>query len=346
MNVLVVGGAGYIGSITAAELLRAGHRVIVLDALRTGHRAAVPIEAAFVPGDLGDRALLDAVFREHRPEAVMHFAAASLVPESMAQPAFYFRNNVAATLTLLETMLAHGIKKFVFSSTAAVYGFPERVPIPEDAPTQPVSPYGESKLMVERMLHWFDQIHDLRSAVLRYFNAAGATPARGEDHISETHLIPLVLQVALGQREAVTIFGTDYSTPDGTAIRDYIHVVDLAQAHILALDALDGGSRTYNLGNGQGFSVREVIQVAREVTGQPIPAIEADRRPGDPPVLIASSARIQHELGWTPRFPTLHEIIRSAWAWHQAHPEGFADRPGRAAGSPAAERAGLHGGSP
>lgn len=334
MRVLVVGGAGYIGSITAAELLRVGHQVIVLDTLRTGHRAAVPVEAVFVAGDLADRALLDTVFREHQPQAVMHFAAASLVPESMARPAFYFRNNVAATLALLETMLAHDVKKFVFSSTAAVYGFPEAVPIPEDAPTRPVNPYGESKLMVERMLHWFDEIHGLRSAVLRYFNAAGATAERGEDHTPETHLIPLVLEVALGQREAVTIFGTDYPTPDGTAIRDYIHVVDLAQAHILALDALDGGSRTYNLGNGQGFSVKEVIQVAREVTGHSIPAVEADRRPGDPPVLIAGSDKIQRELGWRPRFPTLPEIIGSAWAWHQAHPEGYADRPYRSAGSP------------
>ncbi|MCZ7571827.1 MAG: UDP-glucose 4-epimerase GalE [Ardenticatenaceae bacterium] len=346
MNVLVVGGAGYIGSITAAELVRAGHHVIVLDTLRTGHRAAVPVEAVFVPGDLGDRALLDTLFREHQPQAVMHFAAASLVPESMVHPAFYFRNNVAATLTLLETMLAHAVKKFVFSSTAAVYGFPETVPIPEDAPTRPINPYGESKLMVERMLRWFDEIHSLRSAVLRYFNAAGATPARGEDHTPETHLIPLVLQVALGQREAITIFGTDYPTPDGTAIRDYIHVVDLAQAHILALAALDSGSRTYNLGNSQGFSVREVIEVTREVTGHPIPAVEAGRRPGDPAVLIARSARIQRELGWTPRFPTLREIIGSAWAWHQAHPEGFGDRPDSSAGSPVLRSVGPPGGTP
>ncbi|MDQ4078747.1 MAG: UDP-glucose 4-epimerase GalE [Chloroflexota bacterium] len=323
MKVFVVGGAGYIGSVTAAELIRAGHEVVVLDNLSTGHREAVPEGAEFEYVDLADMVTLDALFSTYNPDGVMHFAAASLVGESMEKPEKYFRQNVCYTLNLLEMMLEHGVNRIVFSSTAAVYGMPEEVPIREDAPTQPINPYGRSKLMIEQMLEWFDQIHGIRYAVLRYFNAAGASGAQGEAHDSETHLIPIIMQVALGQRESISIFGTDYDTPDGTAIRDYIHVVDLAQAHILALKALDDGSRVYNLGNGTGFSVREVIETAREVTGHPIPAIETSRRAGDPPVLIASSDNIQEELGWKPRYPALHDILAHAWEWHQAYPEGY-----------------------
>jgi UDP-glucose 4-epimerase len=326
MNVFVIGGAGYIGSVTAAELAREGHEVTVLDNLGTGHRGAVPEGTRFEEVDLAEREALDALFGQYRPEGVIHFAASSLVGESMQRPEKYFRNNVVHTLNLLEVMREHDVRRIVFSSTAAVYGYPDEVPIRETAPKRPVNPYGESKVMVEQMLHWFDAIHGIRYAALRYFNAAGAWGPQGEDHAPETHLIPLILQVALGQRDAIQIFGTDYDTRDGTAIRDYIHVVDLAQAHILALAALDEGSRIYNLGNGAGFSVREVIEVAREVTGHPIPAMEVERRAGDPPALIASSEKIRAELGWQPRFPQLHDIIAHAWAWHQAHPDGYAPR--------------------
>ncbi len=328
MHIFVIGGAGYIGSVTSAELLRAGHEVTVLDNLATGHRAAAPEAARFAQVDLADKATLDALFARHNPEGVIHFAASSLVGESMQKPEKYFRNNVVHTLNLLETMVAHGVRRIVFSSTAAVYGFPEQVPILETAARQPVNAYGESKLMIEQMLRWFDEIHGVRYAALRYFNAAGAWEEQGEDHDPETHLIPLILRVALGQRESIQIYGTDYETRDGTAVRDYIHVVDLAQAHILALTALDEGSRTYNLGNGAGFSVREVIEVAREVTGHPIPAVEAERRAGDPEVLIASSDRIQAELGWAPQFPDLHSIVAHAWEWHQAHPDGYGENEG------------------
>ncbi len=323
MKILISGGAGYIGSVMSAEALRAGHEVIVFDNLSTGHRDAVLGGARFVEGDLGEREQLFKLLREEKPDAVMHFSAASLVGESIANPAKYFRNNVAYTLNLLDALIAANIKRLVFSSTAAVYGNPARVPILEDARLQPVNPYGESKLMIEKMLHWFDAAYGLRYASLRYFNAAGATETLGENHTSETHLIPLVLQVALGQRPNVQIYGTDYSTPDHTAIRDYIHVLDLASAHLLALEALDKGSRVYNLGNGTGFSVREVIELARQVTGHPIPAVEAPRRAGDPPVLIASSARIQQELGWQPKWTSLADIIASAWQWHQSHPHGY-----------------------
>lgn len=323
MKVFVTGGAGYIGSITATELLNAGHDVIVYDNLSTGHRDAVPKGARFVRGDLGQPKKLARLLAEERPDAVMHFGAASLVPESVANPAKYYRNNVAYTLNLLHAMLEADVKRIVFSSTAAVYGIPKTIPITENAPTNPINPYGESKLMIEWMLRRFDEAYGMRYAILRYFNAAGALPNRGEHHDPETHLIPLVLQVALGQRDHIKIFGTDYPTPDGTAIRDYIHVQDLASAHILALEALDEGSRIYNLGNGQGFSVKQVIETARSVTGHPIPAVEAPRRPGDPPILIASSQRIQRELGWRPRFPSLRDIIASAWEWHRTHPNGY-----------------------
>lgn len=323
MHVLVTGGAGYIGSITAAELIRAGHQVTVYDNLRQGHRDAVPPEARFVKGDLSQPRKLRQLLKGNELDAVMHFAALSLVGQSMQSPERYFRNNVVGSLNLLEALLAAGVRRFVLSSTAAVYGNPERVPIHEGDRLSPVNPYGETKLAVEQMLGWFDRVHGLRYASLRYFNAAGASAERGEDHQPEAHLIPLVLQVALGQRDHIDIYGTDYPTPDGTCIRDYIHILDLASAHILALEALDQGSRTYNLGNGQGFSVRQVLHVARDVTGHPIPAREAPRRPGDPPILVASAAAIQRELGWRPRIPELHEIIRSAWDWHRRHPTGY-----------------------
>ena len=323
MNILVTGGAGYIGSIVAKELVKAGERVIVYDNLSQGHRNAVDPQATFIKGDLADVVRLEAVFQQHNIEAVMHFASSTLVAESVTNPLLYFRNNVACGLNLLETMLRHGVKRFILSSTANLFAEPERMPIDEKERIVPGSPYGESKFILERMLHWLDKSHGLRYAALRYFNAAGASPDQGEDHNPETHLIPLILKVALGQREHIEIYGTDYPTPDGTCVRDYIHVIDLAQAHILALQALEEGSRVYNLGNGQGFSVREVIETARQVTGHSIPAIEGPRRPGDPAVLIASSTKISHQLGWRPRYPDLRAIISSAWDWHKEHPHGY-----------------------
>jgi UDP-glucose 4-epimerase len=327
MNVLVTGGAGYIGSVVAAKLLKAGHRVLVYDDLSRGHRRAAPKGAELIVADTADRAALDRVFMTHQVDAVMHFAALIEAGESMKNPAAFFRNNTANALTLLEAMLAHGVKKFVFSSTAALFGNPERSPIEDDDPLRPTNVYGESKLIVERMLTWFNSVHGLRYASLRYFNAAGAMSAdHGEDHQPESHLIPLVLKVALGQIERVNILGADYPTPDGTCVRDYIHVLDLASAHLLALDALEHRDRLiYNLGNGQGFSVREVIEVARKVTGRPIPVVESPGRPGDPAILIASAAKIRRELNWRPQFPDLETIVASAWRWHQAHPHGYGD---------------------
>jgi UDP-glucose 4-epimerase len=323
VRVLVAGGAGYIGSVTVEQLVLAGHAVVVVDNLRQGHRAAVHPAAAFVQADLRDAATLAAALREHQVEAIMHFAAASLVGESMQRPELYFGTNVAGTLALLDAALAAGVRRIVFSSTAAVYGIPEAVPIPEDAPLQPINPYGESKLMVERILGWYDRIHGLRSACLRYFNAAGASAAYGEDHRPETHLIPVILQVALGRRDHFPLFGADYDTPDGTCIRDYVHVVDLAQAHILALDALAERSAVYNLGSSHGYSNRQILDACRRVTGHPIPVVEGPRRPGDPPRLVADSARIRAELGWRPRYTDLDEIVATAWRWHQAHPDGY-----------------------
>jgi UDP-glucose 4-epimerase len=322
---LVTGGAGYIGSIVVEELLKQRDEVVVFDNLYFGHREAVHPQATFVEGDLADRAAVKATFDAHDFEAVMHFASHTLVGESMERPFMYLGENITNGLNLLQEALNHGVRKFILSSTANLFGNPERMPIDETERIIPSSPYGESKNILERMLHWLDQIYDFRYAALRYFNAAGASPSgeRGEDHDPETHLIPIVLQVALGQRERVVINGDDYPTRDGTCIRDYIHVTDLAQAHILALKVLDRGSRTYNLGNGQGFTINEVIETAREVTGHPIPTVVGPRRPGDPAVLIASSDTIKRELGWEPQWPDLRTIIETAWKWHSAHPHGY-----------------------
>jgi UDP-glucose 4-epimerase len=325
MRILVTGGAGYIGSVAVEELIQAGHEVVVYDNLLQGHRGAVHPQAAFVEADLADGKRLGAVFEEHRLQAVMHFAAHSIVPFSMSEPLRFIRENVSNTINLLEAMTAHGVKRFILSSTANVYGDPERIPIEEDDRLAPSSPYGESKLMIERILHWCEVRYGLRYASLRYFNAAGASEAYGEDHDPETHLIPLVMKVALGLRETLDIYGDDYPSRDGTCVRDYVHVVDLAQAHILALQALDVGSRIYNLGNGEGFTVQEVVTAAREITGRTIRARIAPRRPGDPATLVASSNRIARELGWEARFPDLKDIIESAWRWHHAHPQGYDD---------------------
>jgi len=324
MRVLVTGGAGFIGSVVAAELVQAGHTVCIYDNLIHGHRKAVIPSAEFVLGDVADRKTLEETLRRFKIEAVLHFAALIEAGESMQAPEKYFRNNSAGTLSLIESMLACGVRKLVFSSTAALYGEPKRTPIEESAVLRPTNVYGESKLIAESMLAWFSRIHGMRYASLRYFNAAGATVELGEDHRPESHLIPNILQVAMGKRESVSIFGSDYPTHDGTCIRDYIHVTDLASAHILALVALDEHPcLIYNLGNGRGFSVREVIQTARKITGHKIPVVEAPRRPGDPAVLVASSEKIKRELGWKPRFPTLDAIIASTWQWYQKFPEGY-----------------------
>jgi UDP-glucose 4-epimerase len=325
VKVLVTGGAGYIGSIVTSELLKAGNEVVVYDNLSTGNRAAVLPEAELVVGDIADRDKLDKVMSSRRFDGVMHFAALIEAGESMKFPTHFFRNNTTNTLTLLEAMLEHGIDRFVFSSTAALYGNPERTPIQEDDRLRPTNPYGESKLLVEQKLNWLNQIHGLKYACLRYFNAAGATEKLGQDHHPESHLIPLILQVPLGKRKEIAIYGTDYDTPDGTCVRDYIHIVDLASAHILSLQALEKRSRLiYNLGTGTGFTVRQVIDVARKVTGHPIPVVETPRRPGDPAVLIASSQKIQSELGWKPKYPDLETIIASEWKWFSKHPQGYA----------------------
>jgi UDP-glucose 4-epimerase len=333
MHVLVTGGAGYVGSATAAYFLAAGHKVTIFDNLVKGHLAAIPEGAAFVKGDLADTGALDILFQTHDFDAAAHFAAFIEAGESMQLPGKYFHNNVANTHNLLDAMNRHGVKKLIFSSSAGVYAS-KNAPLDEDDPYGPASVYGESKLMIERMLYWYHTVTGLQYAALRYFNACGAmldkndNPVRGEDHHPETHLIPLTLQVPLGQRDAITIFGTDYRTPDGTCIRDYVHIEDLATAHVLALEALGNGRdrMIYNLGNGRGYSVREVIDAAREVTGIDFPAVEADRRPGDADMLIASSERINQDLGWEPRFPDLHTIIASAWKWHTSHPRGFDDQ--------------------
>jgi UDP-glucose 4-epimerase len=324
-RILVTGGAGYIGSVVVAQLLERGYEPIVFDNLSHGHRAALAAGAKLVVGDIADRAALDHVLSEYQPKAAMHFAAFIEAGESMQLPEKYFRNNTANALTLLEALLAHDVQRFVFSSTAALYGTPEKTPIEENAPLHPTNAYGESKLLVEQMLDWLQRIHGLRYACLRYFNAAGAAGEQGEDHHPESHLIPLALQVALGTRKELAIFGTDYPTPDGTCVRDYVHVSDLATAHLLVLEALKQKERlVYNLGNGRGFSVREVIETVRRVTGHPIPAVESPRRAGDPAVLVASSEKIKKELGWAPKYAELESIVRSAWDWRRAHPKGYA----------------------
>jgi UDP-glucose 4-epimerase len=323
MKILVTGGAGYIGSVVVEQLIGAGESVVVFDNLSQGHKAAVHPSAIFVEGDLSDRATIDKALSKHRPDAVMHFASRTLVGESMEKPFLYLGDNVRTGLNLLESMVEHGVKRIILSSTANLFDKPKRMPIDESERIIPGSPYGESKFILERMLHWLDRIYGVRFACLRYFNAAGATAARGEDHDPELHLIPLVLQAALGQREKVTIFGEDYPTRDGTCVRDYIHVTDLAQAHILALGALERRSRLYNLGNGEGFTVKEVIDTTRDVTGSPIRAEMGLRRVGDPAVLVAGSDKIRKELGWVPEFPHVREIIESAWRWHKANPGGY-----------------------
>jgi UDP-glucose 4-epimerase len=323
MKVLVTGGAGYIGSITTEVLLASGHEVIVFDNLSQGHRAAVPNEALWVQGDLAEPAVIRQVLMTHRPEAVMHFAARSLVGDSMVSPFAYLRDNVIEGLNLIEACVATGVQRFILSSTANLFGAPDNAAIDEQTPIAPGSPYGESKWALERALAWVSQIHEMRYASLRYFNAAGASALRGEHHVPETHLIPLVLKVAAGQRDCITVFGNDYDTPDGTCIRDYIHVLDLAAAHLLALGATETDNCTYHLGNGGGFSVRQVIETARTVTGRRIPEAIGQRRPGDPPRLVANSDKIRRELGWQPQLFELEQMINSAWQWHQAFPNGY-----------------------
>jgi len=323
MNVFVTGGAGYIGSICTEELLNAGHNVTVYDDLSEGHRSAVDGRARFVLGRPEEDNHIPKAVQDARPEAIVHFAANALVGESMTNPGKYFRNNVANGLKLLDAALAAGVKKIVFSSTCATYGPPERSVLTEELPQRPINPYGESKLMFERMLHWYHEAHRLEFVVFRYFNAAGASEKFGEHHRTETHLIPNVLKVSLGQATHCEIFGTDYPTPDGTCIRDYIHIVDLAQAHMLAL--APGAQGFYNLGNGDGYSVRQVIQTCETVTGKKIRAIEKPRRPGDAPMVVASAEKAFRELNWKPRYPKLQQIVATAWEWHRTHPQGYPD---------------------
>ncbi len=322
-HVLVTGGAGYIGSICVEQLLDAGYRVTVFDNLSEGHREAVDPRSKLITGELQTYDDISAALKQSKPDAVMHFAADSLVGQSMQRPSKYFRNNNYGSLNLLDAMVEHDVKHLVFSSTCAVFGVPERIPIDETLSQDPVNPYGESKLITEKFLRWYDRIHGLRSVTLRYFNAAGATQKFGEAHGTETHLIPNVLKVALGKKPHLEIFGTDYDTPDGTCIRDYIHILDLAQAHILALDVEQ--TTAYNLGTGGGTSVREVVAACERAVGHKIPVIEQARRAGDPPKLIAASEKIKKELGWKPQYENIDQIVASAWAWHQAHPDGYAN---------------------
>lgn len=329
MSILVLGGAGYIGSHTALALIESGRDVVVADNLETGFRAAVPVKARFYQGDIRERAFVDSLFEKENIDGVIHFAANSQVGESMTNPLKYYSNNVGGTRVLLESMVAHHIDKIVFSSTAATYGEPEQIPIREGDRTQPTNCYGETKLAMEKMMDWTGRAHGLRYVALRYFNACGARPdgSIGEAHSPETHLIPLILQVPLGKRKNIAIFGEDYPTPDGTCIRDYIHVCDLAAAHILALDYLmrGGESDVFNLGNGVGFSVKEVIDTARRVTGHPIPSEIKPRRAGDPAQLIASSEKAKSILGWKPEYDALDAILSTAWNWHKSHPNGYAE---------------------
>lgn len=329
MKILVTGGAGYIGSHVVDMLVRRGYEVVAFDNLYTGHAEAVHPQAVFIRGDLLDREAVRQVFAAHRFDGIMHFASHTLVGESMEQPWLYLRDNAVAASHLLEAAAAQGVKRFILSSTANLFDDPERIPITAEERIVPGSPYGESKYIIERQLYWMGRLYGMASCCLRYFNASGAHPDGhiGEDHTPEYHLIPIILQVALGQREKLVIFGDDYDTPDGTCIRDYIHVMDLAEAHILALEALaDGQSRKYNLGNGKGYSIRQVLDMAREVTGCEIKAEAGPRRPGDPGTLIADSARITAELGWQPQYNTLRQIIETAWNWHRQNPTGYAGR--------------------
>ena len=323
MKILVVGGAGYIGSVCAELLLDEGHAVAIFDNLSEGHRAAIDPRAEFIEGDLESLAQIRAALEKSHPDAVMHFAASALVGESMQDPSKYFRNNIGNGLNLLDAMIATGVNQLVFSSTCAIFGPPQRLPIDETLPKNPINPYGESKLAFEKILHWYGEIHGLRFVSLRYFNAAGASEKFGEQHRIETHLIPNVLKVALGQKPHVEIYGTDYDTQDGTCIRDYIHIRDLSEAHILALKSTK--NEFYNLGTGGGSSVREVIESCRKITGHKIPAVEKARRAGDPARLVAASEKIQRELGWRPKFQDIDAIIESAWRWHQKFPNGYGD---------------------
>ncbi len=321
MKVLVTGGAGYIGSITSEILLDEGHEVVIFDNLGRGHREAVDARAEFIEGDLRNREDIRKTMGSVLPDAVMHFAAFALVGESMQDPMLYFRNNVLGGINLVESMIERGVKRIIFSSTCATYGQPERMPMTEDLPQRPTNPYGESKLMLEKVLSWEQERRGLQPVFLRYFNAAGATEKLGEDHDPESHLIPNVLAVALGKKKSVGIFGDDYETPDGTCIRDYIHIVDLAQAHIIALTGSQTGA--FNLGNGDGYSVKQVVEVAREVTGHAIPAELAPRRPGDPARLIAAADKAKTVLGWKPKYPEMRTIVQHAWDWHRTHPNGY-----------------------
>ena len=326
MKVFVTGGAGYIGSVAVEQLILGGHEVMVFDNLSLGHRSAVHPKAELVVGDLSEIESIRTAMGRFQPDAIMHFAAKSLVGESMEDPFLYLGDNVSNALNLLKCVVEFEVTRFILSSTANLFDDPERVPISENERIVPGSPYGESKYIIERYLYWMSRVYPFFNyAALRYFNAAGASEERGEDHTPELHLIPLVLQVALGQREKIYMFGDDYETPDGTCIRDYIHVIDLAQAHILALGAIEDGDKVYNLGNGQGYSVKQVIETAREVTGHAIPADVKPRRAGDPATLIAASGKIVSELGWDPKYPDLKSIISSAWAWHVANPSGYQD---------------------
>ena len=323
MNILVAGGAGYIGSVCVEQLCNAGHTVTVLDNLSEGHRSAVDPRARFLHQCLSDREGVARAVKETGAEAILHFAAHALVGESMTNPAKYFRNNVAWGQNLLDAAVEAKVDKFVFSSTCATYGSPDTVPMTEDLPQRPINPYGESKLMFEKMLTWYQRVYGLEFVAFRYFNAAGASERFGEHHRIEAHLIPNVLKVALGQASECPIFGADYPTPDGTCLRDYIHIADLADAHIRALEP--GQTGFFNLGNGEGYSVREVIQACRMVSGRPIKTVEKPRRPGDPPRLVADAEKAAHELGWRPRFPKLEDIVATAWEWHHRHPNGYPD---------------------
>jgi UDP-glucose 4-epimerase len=327
MTILVTGGTGYVGSHTVYYLIENGYDVVVFDNLSTGHREALHPEVRFYEADLLDTDAVARVFAQEKAiDGIIHFASHSLVGESMKKPFKYLRDNLLTASNLLETAAAHDVKRFVFSSTASLFAEPEQMPIPANSRIVPGSPYGESKFLIERLLHWMDRIHGMKSAALRYFNAAGAHPEGmiGEDHQPETHLIPITLQVALGQRDKLTIFGTDYDTPDGTCIRDYVHVMDLASAHALSLEALrDGPSKQYNLGTGTGYSIQQVLDAARKVSGHPIPSVVGERRPGDAAILVADSSDIKEELGWLPQYDTLESVVETAWRWHAAHPQGF-----------------------